>query len=142
MIANVIGPLGATYFVPASEVYWKMRPNPPGLHQRMENVDLRCSHLDAPRPIRNCESALHVDGGYDVKLGASFSAQVKYFQAGPLYFESSIDSERPVASRLPHRYGYEESTGHTAELAAMIASLRWIAPGAYNMFVGDRNALF
>ena len=24
----------------------------------------------------------------------------------------------------------------------MIASLRWIAPGAYNMFVGDRSALF
>ena len=85
---------------------------------------------------------MYGDGGYDVKLGASFSAQVRYFQAGPLYFESSIDSERPIASRLPHKYGYQESMVHTVEIAAMIASLRWIAPGAYNMFLGDRSALF
>ena len=58
----------------------------------MENVDLRCSHLEAPRLIRDSEFALYGDGGYDVKLGASFSAQDLYFQAGPLYFKSSVDS--------------------------------------------------
>ena len=104
--------------------------------------DLRCNHLDAPCSTRDCEFALYGDGGYDAKLGAAFSAQVRYFQDGPLYFESSIYSERPVASRLPHRYGYEESTVHTAELSAMIAAMRWVVPDAHNMFVGDRSALF
>ena len=66
-------------------------------HPRMENGDLRCNHLDAPRPIRDSEFALYGDGGYDIKLGASFSAQVKYFQAVPLYF-----NHRSILSvRLP-----------------------------------------
>ena len=99
-------------------------------------------HLDGPRPTRDFEFELFGDGGYDPKVGASFSAQVRYFQPGRQYFVSAIDFERPVASRLPHRYGYEESTVHTAELSAMVASLKLITPGACNMFVGDRSALF
>ena len=98
--------------------------------------------LDAPRPIRDSDFALFWDGGYDPKHGASFSAQVRYFKSGPQYFISAVGFERPVASRLPHRYGYEESTVHTAELSAMVASLRWCSPGEWNMFVGDRSALF
>ena len=82
------------------------------------------------------------DGGYDHRDGASFSAQVLYFQPGPQYFVSSEGFERPVASRLPRRYGYEDSTVHNAEMAAMVASLRWRTQGAWNMFVGDRSALF
>ena len=35
-----------------------------------------------------------------------------------------------------------ESTVHIAELSARIASLRWRIQGAWNMFVGDRSALF
>ena len=42
-----------------------------------------------------------------------------YSQPGLQYFVSAIDFERPVASRLPRRYGYEKSTVHTAELTAM-----------------------
>ena len=99
-------------------------------------------HLDSPRPIMDNEFALFGDGGYDVKHGASFSAQIRFFQSGPQYFLSTATFESPVSSRLPHRYGYEESTVHTAELSAMVASLRWCSPGAWNMFVGDRSSLF
>ena len=111
-------------------------------HPWSEYVDLRCSHLDAACSIRDDEFAVYGDGGYDAKVGASFAAQARYFQDGPLYFEKSILSERVVASRLPVRFGYEESTVHTAELSAMIAAMRWVAPGKHNMFVGDRSALF
>ena len=93
-------------------------------------------HLDATQPT------LFGDGEYDLSDGASFSAQVRYFQPGPQYFVSADAAERPVASRLPRRYGYEESTVHTAKLSAMIASLKWRTQGAWNMFVGDRSALF
>ena len=81
-------------------------------------------------------------GGYDHSEGSSFSAQVRYFQPGPQYFASSGGFERPVASHLPRRYGYEDSTVQTTEMAAMVASLKWRTQGAWNMFVGDRGALF
>ena len=55
---------------------------------------------------------------------------------------SSLTSVPPVSSRLPCRFEFEESTVHTAELSAMIASLRWCTPGLWNMFVGDRSSLF
>ena len=45
-------------------------------------------------------------------------------------------------ARLPDRFGYEKSTVHTAELTAMLASLRWRKPGQWNMLVGDMSALF
>ena len=80
-------------------------------------------HLDATQPTNATEFALFGDGGYDLSDGASFSAQVRYFQHSPQYFVSAEAAERPVASRLPRRYGYEVSAVHTAELSAMVASL-------------------
>ena len=106
------------------------------------NIDFRAMHLDSPRLIMDNEFALFGDGGYDVTHGASFSAQIRYFQSGPQYFLSSATSESPVSSRLPFRFGFDESSDHTAELSAMVASLRWCSPGAWNMFVGDRSSLF
>ena len=99
-------------------------------------------HLDSFRRMMDNEFALFGDGGYDVTHGASFSSQIRYFQSGPQYFLSSATSESPVSSRLPFRYGFEESIVHAAELSAMVASLRWCTPGAWNMFVGDRSSLF
>ena len=82
------------------------------------------------------------DCGYDHGDGATFSLQIRYFCPDSQYFITSGGCERPVVSRLRRRYGYEDSTVHTAELAAMVAALRWRTPGAWNMFVGDRSALF
>ena len=45
-------------------------------------------------------------------------------------------------ARLPDRFGYEKSTVHTAELTAMLTALRWRRRGQWNIFVGDRRALF
>ena len=106
------------------------------------NIDFRAMHLDSPCFIMDNEFALFGDGGYDVFNGAYFSAEIRFFQSGPQYFVSSLTSVPPVSSRLPCRFGFEESIVHTAELSAMIASLRWCTPGAWNMFVGDRSSLF
>ena len=45
-------------------------------------------------------------------------------------------------ARLPDRCVYGKSTVRATELTAMLASVRWRKPGQWNMFVGDKNALF
>ena len=141
MIANAIGPRSAAYFGPASEVYLKMRPNPLGITHVWRIVI--SGVITLMPPVRFVISNLRCMGWWirhqirRIILGASH-----VFSTCTVNFISSVDSGRPVVFRLPFSYGYEESTVHTVELAAMIASMRWISPGAYNMFVGDRSALF
>ena len=93
-------------------------------------------------PIPDDEFGLFGDGGFDIFLGASFSAEARLFQDNHSYFITAIGNAARVSSRLPSRFGYEGSTVHTAELSAMITSLRWACPGKWNLFVGDRSALF
>ena len=107
-----------------------------------ERADLRSMHLDILKPTNGNNYVLFGEGGYVHGAGASFSARVRYLHADSQYFVTPAGRGRPVASRLPSRYGYEESTVHTAELSAMVASLKWRTHGTWNMFVGDRSALF
>ena len=106
------------------------------------DLDKRAQNLDSPVPTPDCELGLFGDGGYDIVRGASFSAEARPFQNNPSYFTSSLSPVGKVASRLPIRFGYEKASVHTAELSAMIASLRWADPTKWNLFVGDRSALF
>lgn len=78
-----------------------------------ERADLRSMHLDTLKPTNGNEFALFGDGGIDHGVGATFSAQVRYFHHDSQYVVTSAGWERPVASRLPCRYGYEEKVRST-----------------------------
>ena len=82
------------------------------------------SEFRFPVPTPDCELGLFGDGGHDIVRGASFSAEARPFQNNSSYFTSSLSAVGKVASRLPIRFGYEKASVHTAELSAMIASLR------------------
>ena len=108
------------------------------------NLDLRGRHLDAivHLPFQESEYGLYGDGGYSSRAGATFAAQARSF--GPLgdFWGSSEVVTDSLSSRMPMRYGSESVTTHTAELAAMVTSLRWRKPGDWHMLVFDRSALF
>ena len=108
------------------------------------SADRRSRHLDsvAPDPGPGEDIALYGDGGFVPGVGATFSAQARAFGPDPHYWQDSGSVSLPVASRLPRRYGHEECTVHTAELAALLSSLRWRRAGEWNMLVCDRSSLF
>ena len=80
----------------------------------------------------------------DSSRSAMFSdaAQPRLFGKDPNYLNKSSAASRPVLASLPNRFGYEVCIIHTAESAAMVASLRWRSDCVWNIFLGDRNALF
>lgn len=109
------------------------------------SADPRSLVLDAVCPVPCSASAdtfLCGDGGYTPACGASFSGGVHAFGAPGAYFDSSREAVAPVSARMPMRYGFEAASVHTAELAALVASLRWRQLGGWNMYVGDRSAVF
>lgn len=82
------------------------------------------------------------DGVYNPHDGATFSGQARAFGQGDQYWQHTDPVSDTVAGKLPRRYGYEQSTIHTAEVCGLVASLRWRRPGEWNIFIGDRSALF
>ena len=86
--------------------------------------------------------ALYGDGNYIEGSGATYSAQQLIFGNDALYFEKAEPVDAASMARLPDRFGYERTTVHTAELPAMLTSLRWRRCGRWSIFVGDRSALF
>ena len=83
------------------------------------------------------------DGGFDPVRGiATFSGGPQRFGAATHYWDESSPAAAAVIGRLPSRFGFESSTVHTAELVAMVVALQWRQPGKWNLFVGDRSALF
>ena len=98
--------------------------------------------LDSPRSVMDNKFVLFGYVGYDAVHTAFFFALARLLKPGPQYFVSSAASLPPVSFRLPCRFGFEESTVHTAKSPAMIASLRWCTPGARHMVVSDRSSLF
>ena len=85
---------------------------------------------------------LYGDGSYIEGSSATYSAQPFKFSGDALYFEKTEPVDTASMARLPDRFGYERTTVHTAELSAMITSLGWRRCGQWNIFVGDKNALF
>ena len=107
-------------------------------------ADARGAWLDAEVAVggEHGRLGLYGDGGYNSSDGATFSGQAVLFGSGERYWEESVSACRPVANKLPQRYGYECSSVHNAELAAMVSALRWRRRDRWNVFVGDRSALF
>lgn len=108
-------------------------------------VDPRSRFLDRTRDTwaRSSQDAvLFGVGGFSSRAGATFSGQARAFGRGDEYWHSTDPVSEPVVSRLPARYGYDIATVHTAELCALDASLRWRLRGHWNMYIGDRSALF
>ena len=87
-------------------------------------------------------TALYGDGGFVPGSGDTFAAQPRLVGQEPNYYNNSSAASSPVLLRLPNRFGFETCTIHTAELAAMVASLRWRSDGVWDLFVGDKSALF
>ena len=73
---------------------------------------------------------------------ATFAAEARSFGEFGEYFDVSRPAAPAVLGRLPQRYGHERVDVHTAELAGMLAAFRWRRIGEWNLFVGDRSALF
>ena len=86
--------------------------------------------------------AMFGDGGFALACGGLFSAQARVFGQLDQYWDDSTPAAAAVACRTPARYGFESVTVHCAEMAALVAALRWRQRGAWNMFVGDRSAFF
>ena len=108
------------------------------------SADARSTTLDGRVGLwwDETEVGLFGDVGFYRRRGATFAAQARAFGTLENYWLASRPAADMTASRMPARYGYEAPTIHTAELAALIASLRWRRPGCWNLFVGDRSALF
>ena len=107
-------------------------------------ADLRSRWLDSPQAVSNghdCDVALYADGGYTGAIGATFAAQARHFGRLGEYSDSSSPAAPALLRWLP-RYGLYRCGAHAAELAGMLCALRWRRPGEWNMFVGDRSALF
>jgi hypothetical protein len=106
-------------------------------------VDKRSRILDAamPAPFSHLDYALYGDGGYNGK-GATSCAQARSSGTGREYWPSSACVSEKLTSLLPLRYGNERPMVHTAEMVAMLNSLRWRTPGGWNLAVYDRSALF
>ena len=94
------------------------------------HADKRSVHLDKHFALsEQLRAALYGDGGYVPGSGATYAAQPRLFGQDSNYFNNSSAASRPVLARLPNRFGYETCTIHTAEMAAMVASLRWRRKG-------------
>ena len=109
------------------------------------HVDPRSRWLDRAQMVwasLGQEVLLFGDGGYMNQSGATFAAQARAFGGGDQYWNTSDPVSDPVVSRLPRRYGYDNVTIHTAETCALVAALRWRRLGQWNMYVGDRSAVF
>lgn len=108
------------------------------------SADARTTTLDGRVGLwwDETEVGLFGDGGFDRRRGATFAAQARAFGTLENYWLASRPAADMTASRMAVRYGYKAPTIHTAELAALIASLRWRRPGCWNLFFGDRSALF
>ena len=107
--------------------------------------DPRSRALIAPSALalsQDDELAFFSDGGLDRRHGATFGAVARRFVPGDQYWESSQPASVAVSRRLPSRFGHEAATVHTAELAGLVAALRWRRAGAWNLVVADRSALF
>ena len=104
--------------------------------KRIEYLD-QMLHYTSERDV-----ALYGDGSYIEGGCVTYSAQPFKFCNDLQYFDDAEDVCAAIKARLPNRFGYERTTIHTAELAAMVASLKWRRLGQWNLFVGDRSALF
>ena len=106
-------------------------------------ADRRSASLDgrAAVPFRHLDYALYGDGGHNGRM-ATCCSQARSFGEGDEYWHSSACVTDKLMCVLPKRYGYEKCTVHTAELVAMLNSLRWRQPGHWNLAVYDRSALF
>ena len=68
--------------------------------------------------------ALYGDGSYKEGDGATYAAQPRRFRDDQDYFNKTEAAAVSAMAKLPEMFGYEKSTVHTAELAAMITSLK------------------
>ena len=108
--------------------------------------DLRSNHLLSPEPpgaayLSHEDQALYGDGGYSPSVGATFCCQARGFGAAGEYWNTSSWASRMLSGRLPARYGWEPSTIHTAELQALVCSLRFRAMDRWHLLVFDRSSL-
>ena len=107
------------------------------------HVDKRSEHLDKhvsfAGPFR---IGLYSDRGYAPVNGITFAIQTQRFGQTNNYGDHLTSATTLVLTRLPERYEYEECTIHTAELAAMVASLRWRNKCGWRFVLRDRSAIF
>lgn len=106
--------------------------------------DHRSRWLDSVRSVnaQGQDFAVFGDGGFTKGAGATFAAQVRTFGERERYFEEGSPTGDEMARRLPARYGHEDSSIHMAELASLLVALRWRRCGQWNLYVGDRKAVF
>ena len=110
-------------------------------------ADARSAVLDAAAQVSDAlladgGTALFSDGGYTPGAGGTFSAQLRTFGDSGRYWADSAPASEAVVSRMPARFGYEPVTIHTAELAGLVAALRWRCHSEWNLAVCDRSSLF
>ena len=96
-----------------------------GSQRQHTHVDKRSEHIDKRMPRATTRDvALYVDGSYKEGDGATYAAQPRRFGDDQDYGNQTEPEAVAAMARLPDRFGYEKSTVHTAELAAMLTSLR------------------
>ena len=86
------------------------------------------------------DQALYGDAGYSPQFGATFCSQARGFGVAGEYWTTSSWASRTLSGRLPARYGWEPSTIHTAELQALVCSLRFRVPDRWHLLVFDRSS--
>ncbi|CAE7204856.1 unnamed protein product [Symbiodinium sp. CCMP2592] len=106
-------------------------------------VDSRSDYLDSrvEVPFHGLDFGMYSDGGMLHAGNCTFSSQARSFGGVGDYWESSHACTERLISRLPLRLGYEAVGVHEAEMAAMIAALRWRRPEGWNLLVVDRSSL-
>ena len=114
-----------------------------GKAKQCYGTDKRSEHLDKTITYSmDQDVALYGDGSFINRGCATYSAQPIKFGNGVQYFDKAEPMCAASMACLPERFGYEKTTVHTAELSAMLVSLRWRRLCQWNLFVGYRSALF
>ena len=106
-------------------------------------MDSRSAYLDAPTelPLDDWDFGMYSDGGMLNAGNCTFSCQARSFGGAGDYWETSHACTERIISRLPLRLGHEPAGVHEAELAAMLAALRWRRSDGWNLLVVDRSSL-
>ena len=105
-------------------------------------ADPRSRHLDSTlHGLAGLDMGLFADGGADAAT-CTFAGQARSFGVDDRYWEESHSVMPQLRGRLPRRWGWEDTTIHTAEFFAMLVALRWRRLNAWNLLVVDRSALF
>ena len=105
--------------------------------------DKRCAYLDHPNPTPGEKDLVMAsDGSAHPKHGCTYASEARTFGDHGSYHNTTYPIGMPNIGRLPHRFGYEKCTIHTAEVIGALNALHYRKTGSHNLLVVDRSSFF